>query len=635
MLEALRTGIRSLPSFTPDAQQNHENRGIPIFQSKPGAASYIQVLHFTAVSIGSACFKFQFRSDGSSQPPIESRVPTGATVFMNGGNKENITLTSHVNEMITRSAILDCQDTETDKLQCFPAVQTFYNDPTGFRAVNAGNGPSQTGFEASNSSLFGSSDAAMSLRPFAAVEPRSGVRVDPSVEPYLSGLPQTEDTVQVTEQSDIPHRTPTTLLNKREAGRGIEAHYTRGSINRGGQEMLQRSKNSQSTPSDPQTLSISHSGGDRREGLDQGTANDSPDIHNAERARYSETESEPPRKRTRLNKTYSHRALKQLHKKSLYLKEAESRSSPTILVEISNNKGKNIGRTQTKDSTTSIDSTIHLTAPSTNPRKSMPAAPSTKTRYSQSTTDSYKPLTSQRSPTATPTTKPRWLKIFFTSSTHVDESKTIMRTLVQAGLKKVDRVANCDFICVGKRAELKKTSHLILALSSGKAPITDEWARESAAAKKLLEPADFLATDPVREAQWGITVTEAVQRGKQGRKPLAGMTILFTASTKSELGTSSFEELKEIAIHGGAKAVQSCVPRTRNDGHATVVVSYPEDPSLPALLEEGWICYSKDIVTLTVLRGELRLHEVEFVVRPVDEGREMRERKVKRSKKGG
>ena len=531
------------------------------------------MLPFTAVSIGSARFEFQFRSDGSSQPTIESRVPIGKPVAMNEGNNENITLTSHVHEPRPSSAIPDCQDAETDKLQCHPIVQTFYENTTGLLAVNAGNGPSQNGFAATNSGLFGSSDAAISLRRSSANGSQLKVRADHSIEPYL--------------------------------------------------------------PEPPRTLSMSHAKGEGREDLDQGNANENTDIHNAERARYSETESEAPRKRTRLTKTYSQRALKQLHKKSLYLKEAESRSSPAVLVEISNNKGKNQGRIQTTDSTTSTGSTIHLAPPATNLKTSTPAVPTTQAQYSQSTTDSYKPLTSQSSSTATPTTKPRWLKIFFTSSTHVDESKTIMRTLVQAGLKKVDRVANCDFICVGKHAELKKTSHLILALSSGKAPITDEWAWESAAAKKLLEPADFLATDPVREAQWGITVTEAVQRGKQGRKPLAGMTILFTASTKSELGTSSFEELKEIAIHGGAKAVQSCVPRTRNDGHATVVVSYPEDPSLPALLEEGWICYSKDIVTLTVLRGELRLHEVEFVVRPVDEGREMRERKVKRSKKGG
>ena len=33
------------------------------------------------------------------------------------------------------------------------------------------------------------------------------------------------------------------------------------------------------------------------------------------------------------------------------------------------------------------------------------------------------------------------------------------------------------------------------------------------------------------------------------------------------------KELKEIAIYGGARAVQCYVPRTRNDGYASIVVS--------------------------------------------------------------
>lgn len=207
-------------------------------------------------------------------------------------------------------------------------------------------------------------------------------------------------------------------------------------------------------------------------------------------------------------------------------------------------------------------------------------------------------------------TKP---KILFASSTNVDTQQRYMSFLRRNGAIKVDTVQRCNLLCVGKGKELKKTSKLIQAIASGIDVVTDEWIFQSFRDGRLLDPLAFCAEDPEREAEWGVTLTKAIERGKQGRKPFDGWTILFTPVLKKELG-KGFTELKEIAMHAGAKTVRAAMPQKTSKETTRTLVLTAEDDDVSVLQESGWKCYGKDILTLSVLRGVLDPESDEFLL---------------------
>ena len=244
------------------------------------------------------------------------------------------------------------------------------------------------------------------------------------------------------------------------------------------------------------------------------------------------------------------------------------------------------------------------------PTKSAPlaeivqASPSVRTRASVSSSQS-----------SSAETKPR---ILFASSTNIDTQPHILSFLRRHGAIKVESVQRCNLLCVGKGKELKKTSKLIKAIASGIEIVTDEWILQSVKDSRLLDPSAYPAKDPEREAEWGITLVEAIAGGKQGRKPFQDWTILFTPTLKKELG-KGFAELKDIATHAGARTVRAAIPRKKSsEMEQTLLLAAECDKDLHYVQQNGWRCYSKDFLTLSVLRGVLDTDGDEFLL-PINE----------------
>lgn len=208
-------------------------------------------------------------------------------------------------------------------------------------------------------------------------------------------------------------------------------------------------------------------------------------------------------------------------------------------------------------------------------------------------------------------------RILYASSTIVDKQTRLMSFLTKQKVKKASSIHECNFLCVGK-GELKKTGNLVMAVVLGKPVITDEWVVQSVAQGELLDFDKFLARDAVREAEWGINLDQAIQRGKDGVKPLAGLSFYFSPTAKKELGRG-YAELKDIATLAGAASVHGTLPKKSNNGlglaaASVVIVAAENDRDLPTLGAGGWRCFSKDIVTVSVLRGGLNLESEEFLI---------------------
>lgn len=206
------------------------------------------------------------------------------------------------------------------------------------------------------------------------------------------------------------------------------------------------------------------------------------------------------------------------------------------------------------------------------------------------------------------------MKVVFASSSTVDKSKPFMKFLTSQGIRQIKDVADADILCVGKGAELKRTSNLITAVACGKHIVTDNWVVDSAKQGKLLDAKDYEAADPEREQEWGTTLSDAIKRGRHGVRALNDWTIHLTPNAKAKLG-KGFSELKQICLQAGAKSVQATIPKKGpQELPRTLAIAIEEDKDLELLRANGWHPYSKEIITYSVLRGSLDLSSDEFSI---------------------
>ena len=229
---------------------------------------------------------------------------------------------------------------------------------------------------------------------------------------------------------------------------------------------------------------------------------------------------------------------------------------------------------------------------------------------------------STRSAASDTTAKPQdpaaAIRVLFASSTTIDKSKAFMKFLSACGVQTATSINDCTILCVGKDAELKKTSNLILAVLNGKSVITDSWIKDSANAKELLDYEDYKATDPSAEEEWGTTLADAISRGIDGVKPFTDWTFCFTPAVKNELG-KGIADIKIICMEAGAESIQATLPRKGpQEPCRTIMIAASNDKDTAILHGRGWKTYSKDIITLSVLRGNLKPESEEFEIQAKD-----------------
>jgi hypothetical protein len=203
------------------------------------------------------------------------------------------------------------------------------------------------------------------------------------------------------------------------------------------------------------------------------------------------------------------------------------------------------------------------------------------------------------------------VKVFFSNSTTFDQRPFGMKKMRELGVMKTTDMKRCDYFCIREGVQLTRSYHLLLAVVLGKDIVTEEWLSKSVDANALLDHADYLVEDPVREKEWGTTLAAAVSRGKDKVKVLQGYGVAFTAGLQRQLG-SKFEELRSLAWLAGAKSVTVHTEATKV-GLIDCIICAREDDGLLGRFEELSIpCYSKEIITLSILRGKLNIESDEF-----------------------
>ncbi|KAF2126941.1 hypothetical protein P153DRAFT_368961 [Dothidotthia symphoricarpi CBS 119687] len=194
------------------------------------------------------------------------------------------------------------------------------------------------------------------------------------------------------------------------------------------------------------------------------------------------------------------------------------------------------------------------------------------------------------------------------SNSALTETSTAVKFLKKNGGTFVDSIKgkhNYNILCV-KDGALNKTMKLLQSLALGIPIVTDKWLLESARATHFLALSDYQPLVPEQEREGNFEL------GKVWCKPQStfkGYTVYFTPSLRST--HPAFAELEQVCKSVGAK-----VTKKIGKGEQLIVLGTDEhDKEAEALMGEGVVCYNKDLLTNTILRGELDLNSDEFKIK--------------------
>ena len=199
------------------------------------------------------------------------------------------------------------------------------------------------------------------------------------------------------------------------------------------------------------------------------------------------------------------------------------------------------------------------------------------------------------------------LAIVFSGSTFATDKTAV--AFLKRNARIMDAVTpQVDYLCIGSGV-LKTTSKILKAVALGKPIISDEWVRQCLERDAILDPSKFLAEDERAEQQM-----DAPRTWSRGTNPprsdlFGGRTIYMTPALKKSLGTG-FNEIRGLVKLLGARDATS-FPATdstdvKSDKYVVLGLDIGDSDSA-GLFQSGVPVYSKDLISLAILRGRLNL----------------------------
>ncbi|KAK5112085.1 hypothetical protein LTR85_011666 [Meristemomyces frigidus] len=161
------------------------------------------------------------------------------------------------------------------------------------------------------------------------------------------------------------------------------------------------------------------------------------------------------------------------------------------------------------------------------------------------------------------------------------------------------------FVCVVPKGRLATTAKILRSLALGKLVVTEDWLIDSKAQGQLLEPDDYVH-DTLKP-----TITH--NRGDL----LKGWVVYFTKKLAVDYGTTGWSSIKALANDAGARLVESGSAangeKTARIGPTIFFGSDGPDDDRTALLAAQTVVYHKEMLTQSILRGEVDLESDEFM----------------------
>lgn len=198
-----------------------------------------------------------------------------------------------------------------------------------------------------------------------------------------------------------------------------------------------------------------------------------------------------------------------------------------------------------------------------------------------------------------------------------------MKQFLELGVKKVEQVTStCDILVVGNGAPAK-TPKLLMAVALGKPIVRDEWVTASVHASEFVDQDLYLPMDAF-DLKWKDILES------DRRQLFKGKDLLITPALRKEYRANMWEDIQTLAQVVGFGSTSSSSARSafKADKEKTVVLGKEtEDFDLISLHDEGFACYSKDLLSMSILKGHLNDKD-DFIITP----KQLPKKAVKRRK---
>lgn len=151
---------------------------------------------------------------------------------------------------------------------------------------------------------------------------------------------------------------------------------------------------------------------------------------------------------------------------------------------------------------------------------------------------------------------------------------------------------------IGK-GPLKRTSKVLSAFVLGKHIVTDDWITESALAGRLLDYKKFTPNfiDPLEK------------RSRHNVLRYRAWPCYQVTPTLKRIYGDAYKELTDIMLKAGARSV-NCGSAAGLNGYSGIVLAAgPDDPDAQILHAQDVACFSKDLISMSIVNGRLMLDE--------------------------
>ncbi|GME57684.1 brct domain protein [Neofusicoccum parvum] len=209
------------------------------------------------------------------------------------------------------------------------------------------------------------------------------------------------------------------------------------------------------------------------------------------------------------------------------------------------------------------------------------------------------------------------------SNTKTIERDTPLKFLKRQGVQIVDKVTEkgCDVVCIGSASgALVKSAKLLLGLAFGKPIVSDNWLNKSVQTGKLLDTSSFPPLNAPKEWEWGDNEEDVSETLDIDRAELfKNRSFFITPALKKEYG-SGYGDVEKILKAAGAKVISKAAREYKHTENTIILASEHGDLEAMTLSgtdkdEERRQCYTKDLISMSVLRGFLDIENEEFKIR--------------------
>ncbi|KAH8722719.1 hypothetical protein GQ44DRAFT_686540 [Phaeosphaeriaceae sp. PMI808] len=196
-----------------------------------------------------------------------------------------------------------------------------------------------------------------------------------------------------------------------------------------------------------------------------------------------------------------------------------------------------------------------------------------------------------------------------TSNSTITEKSQAVKFLKKQGGSLVDSVKQSFNVLCVRDGSLQKTPKVLQAIATGTPIVTDRWLTDSAKAGHFVSTDAYTPSAPKQEVEWKFKLQDVIGNAQ---KPFKGYTIHFTTSLVAMY--NDFSEIEQVCKAAGAEKVTK--KKKKIDKSATDIVLGAEegDKDSEKLMQEGFVCYNRDLLPMSIFRGRFDFESEEFKI---------------------